>query len=83
MNENIKGGFIRLLPDTGSGAERGFGERWVKASSINRVDVNTREVTVNMEKTTQTYYAVQAGLEYFQCSNDPFPLIAEMNGEPF
>lgn len=78
MNENIKGGFIRLLPDTGAGAAQGFDKRWVKASSINRVDENTREVTVNQEKVTQTFYSVQAGLEYFQCSNDPLALIAEM-----
>jgi len=80
MNEHIMGPLIRLLPDSGSGAAQGFGERWIRASSINRVDVNTREVVVNQEKTVQTFYSVQAGLEYFQCSNDPRPLMAEVAG---
>lgn len=83
MNENIKGPFIRLMPDSRGGADRGFGDRWIKAAAINRIDVNTREVTVNQEKVTETFYSIQAGLEYFTCSNDPFALIAEMNGEPF
>lgn len=72
MNENIKGGFIRLLPVEGDVASLRAGDIWVRASAINRIEV-----------LGPNRFSVQAGLEYLRCSNDPFALIAELNGEPF
>lgn len=71
MNENIKGRFIRLLPVAADVASLRSGEIWVKASAINRIEVLGPD-----------RYSIQAGLEYLQCSNDPFALLAEMDGEP-
>jgi hypothetical protein len=71
MNENIKGRFIRLMPVEGNVASLRAGEIWVRASAISRIEI-----------VSATHYAVQAGADNYRCSNDPFTLIAVVNGEP-
>lgn len=71
MNENIKGGFIRLLP-LESDASLRAGDVWVKASAITRIQV-----------LGPSEFSVQAGVDNYRCSNNPFSLMAEMAGEPF
>lgn len=72
MNENIKGGFIRLLPVEGDIASLRAGDTWVRASAISRVQILGAAA-----------YEVQVGVSSYRCSNDPFPLMAEMAGETF
>lgn len=66
-NDNIKGGFIRLIPIEGDIASLRAGENWVKPSTITRVQV-----------LGPSEYVVQAGADSHRCSNDPFPLMAEI-----
>lgn len=68
MNENIRGRFIRLLPVEGDIAAQQAGANWVKASAITRVT------------SSDVGYSVRVDGESFRCSNDPFALIAEMEG---